>query len=173
MRLMGLGTIVAAGAAFAFMLAPSAPLAAQAHNTVLTRTDAQKMLPSSVYYKGQTAPVQGRNSGGVKFSDGYYVLAAMVDTSGYSSDVAAKYQGYFITEVPLKIGGQDLPAGIYGFGFIGGDKFVITDVGGHDVLTANSTNDEAMKRPVPLQVTANPDGGYRFYSGRKYVTFER
>lgn len=173
MRFVGLGKFIAAGAAVAFLLAPSAPAEAQGGNTVLTRTDAQKMLPSSVYYKGQTAPVQARNSGGVKFSDGHYMLATLVDTSGYASDVAAKYQGYFIAEVPLKIGGQELPAGIYGFGFVGGDKFVITDVGGHDVLTANSANDEAMKRPVPLQVTADPGGGYRLYSGRKYIAFSR
>jgi hypothetical protein len=172
MRLLALGKIAAAAATLAFMLAPSAPAAAQS-GAILTRTDAQKLLPQSVYYKGQTAPVQARNSGGVKFSDGYYVLATLVDTSGYASDVAAKYQGYFIAEVPLKIGGQDLPAGIYGFGFIGGDKFLITDVGGHDVLTANSANNAEMKRPVPLQVTADPGGGYRFYCGRKYVAFTR
>lgn len=173
MRFVGLGKLVAAGAAVAFMLAPSVPVKAQGGNTILTRADAQKLLPSSVFYKGQTAPVQARNSGGVKFSDGSYVLATLVDNSGYASDVAAKYQGYFIAEVPLKIGGQDLPAGIYGFGFVGGDKLVITDVGGHDVLTANSANDPEMKRPVPLQVTANPGGGYRLYSGRKYVAFSR
>lgn len=173
MRLMGLAKYVTVAATVAFMLAPSAPAAAQAGNTVLTRTDAQKLLPQAVYYKGQTAPVQARNSGGVKFSDGSYVLATLVDNSGYASDVAAKYQGYFIAESPLKIGGQDLPAGIYGFGFTGGDKFVITDVGGHDVLTANTANDDAMKRPMPLQVAADPAGGYRLYSGRKYVAFTR
>ena len=171
MRFVGLGKLVAAGAAVAFMLAPPVTVKAQSGNTVLTRTDTQKLLPSSVYYKGQTAPVQARNSGGVKFSDGHYMLATLVDNSGYASDVAAKYQGYFIAEVPLKIGGQDLPAGVYGFGFVGGDKFVITDVGGNDVLTANSANDEGMKRPVPLQVSANPGGGYRLYSGRKYIAF--
>ena len=155
------------------LLAIVVSVPAFAQGTILTRTDTQKLLPASVYYKGQSAPTQLRNSGGVKFSDGSYVLATLVDNSGYSSDVAAKYQGYFISEAPLKIGGQDLPAGIYGFGFIAGDKFVITDVGGHDVLTASSSSDDAMKRPVPLQVTADAGGGYRLYSGRKYVTFNK
>ena len=40
------------------------------------------MLPASVYYKAQSAPTQLRNSTGIKFSDGYYVLATLVDTSG-------------------------------------------------------------------------------------------
>jgi hypothetical protein len=142
-------------------------------DTVLKAADTQKLLPSSVYYKAQSAPTQLRNSGGVKFVDGSYVLATLVDTSGYSSDVAAKYQGYFIAEVPLKIGGQNLPAGVYGFGFIGGDKFLITDVGAHELVTASSSSDQDLKRPVPLQFTTDPAGGFRFYSGRKYVQFSR
>ena len=68
------------------------------------------------------------------------MLASLVDTSGYSSGVAAKYQGYLITEVPLKIGGKLLPAGAYGIGFLGGDKFLVTDLGGGDVLTAALVN---------------------------------
>lgn len=171
MRFTGFGKYAALAFAAIVVLAPSTRLTAQASSTILTRTDTQKLLPAAVYYKGQSAPTQLRNSGGVKLSDGHYVLATLVDTSGYSSDVAAKYQGYFITEVSLKIGGQHLPAGVYGFGFIGGDKLVITDVGGHDVLTATSKSDDAMKRPVPLQVTADPGGGYRLYSGRKYAVF--
>jgi hypothetical protein len=142
-------------------------------DTVLKPADAQKLLPAAVYYKAQSAPTQLRNSGGVKFADGYYLLATLVDTSGYSSDVAAKYQAYFITEIPIKIGGQSLPAGIYGVGFISGDKFVVTDVGAHDVFTTNSTTDEGLKRPMPLQVVADPAGGFRLYAGRKYVSLSR
>ena len=142
-------------------------------DTVLKASDAQKLLPASVYYKAQSAPTQLRNSGGIKFADGYYLLATMVDTSGYSSDVAAKYQAYFITEVPIKIGTQSLPAGIYGIGFIADDKFVVTDVGAHEIFTVTSTTDEAMKRPTPLQVTTDPAGGFRVYEGRRFVTVTR
>lgn len=142
-------------------------------DTILKPADTQKLLPAAVYYKAQSAPTQLRNSGGVKFSDGFYLLATLVDTSGYSSDVQAKYQAYFITEVPIKIGGQSLSAGVYGVGFIAGGKFVVTDVGAHDLLTVSSGNDQEMKRPVPLQVTADPAGGFRLYEGRKYVSFSR
>lgn len=173
MQFLRFGKFAALAFAAVVALVPSGRLAAQGSNTILTRTDTQKLLPQSVYYKGQTASTQLRNSGGVKFSDGYFVLATLVDTSGYSTSIATKYQGYFIAEVPLKIGGRDLRAGVYGFGFVGGDKLVITDVGGHDVLTAASETDEAMKRPVPLQVTTDAGGGYRLYSGRKYVIFTR
>jgi hypothetical protein len=172
MRLQSIGKLAAAGMLALAMMAPGA-MKAQGGDTVLKPADTQKMLPASVYYKGQSATTQLRNSGGVKFADGAYLLATMVDTSGYSSDVSTKYQGCFITEVPIKIGGESLPAGIYGLGFISGDKFVITDVGAHDVLTVNSANDEGLKRPTPLQVVADPAGGFRLYAGRKYVIFSR
>jgi len=173
MRLNSIVRVAAlAGVAAGLILAP-VRAAAQGGDTVLKPADTQKLLADKVYYKGQSAPTQLRNSGGVKFADGSYMLATLVDNSGYSSDVQAKYQAYFITESPLKIGGQDLPAGIYGIGFVAGDKFVVTDVGAHDLLTVSSSTDQAMRRPMPLQVMADPSGGYRLYSGRRYVQFNK
>ena len=163
---------VAAALALAVLASPVRMLA-QGGDTILKPTDTQKLLPASVYYKAQSAPTQLRNSTGIKFADGFYLLATMVDTSGYSSDVAAKYQAYFIAEIPIKIGGQNLPAGIYGIGFVGGGKFIVTDVGAHDVMTASSTTDDGLKRPMPLQIIADPTGGFRLYGGRKYVVLTR
>jgi hypothetical protein len=161
--------------AFALVLAVlAAPMRsmAQGGDTILKPADTQKLLPASVYYKAQSAPTQLRNSTGIKFSDGYYLLSTMVDTSGYSSDVASKYQAYFITEVPLKFGSENLPAGIYGVGFVGG-KFVVTDVGAHDIFSAEASSDDGLKRPMPLQIMADPSGGFRLYAGRKFVKFSR
>lgn len=163
--------VALAGFAAALNFAP-AHATAQG-GTVLKPADTQKLLADKVYYKGQSAPTQLRNSGGVKFADGSYMLATLVDNSGYSSDVQAKYQAYFITEVALKIGGHDLPAGIYGVGFVADNKFIVTDVGAHDLLTVTSSTDSDMKRPTPLQVTTDPSGGFRLYSGRRYVQFTR
>jgi hypothetical protein len=163
----------AASAAALAMAVMAAPVLGQGSDTILKPSDTQKLLPASVYYKAQSAPTQLRNSAGVKFSDGFYVLATLVDTSGYSSDVAAKYQAYFIAEVPLKFGSETLPAGIYCVGFVPGDKFVVTDVGAHDVFTVGSQTDEAIKRPTPLQIMADPSGGFRLYAGRKFVKFSR
>jgi hypothetical protein len=162
---------VMAGFALALTLSP-VQVSAQG-DTVLKPDDTKKLFAEKVWYKGQSAPTQLRNSGGVKFADGSYVLSTLVDTSGYSSDVQAKYQAYFITESALKIGGHDLPAGIYGVGFIGGDKFIVTDVGAHDLFTVDSATDAGMKRPMPLQVTADPSGGFRLYTGRRYVQFNK
>ena len=64
------------------------------------------LVPATVFFRGQVASVQARNAGGVKLADGMFVLCALVDTSGYSTAVQQKYQGYFITEVALDINGQ-------------------------------------------------------------------
>lgn len=172
MRFSGFVKMAAAGMVAVAMMAPGAMRAQAGGDTVLKPADMQKLMPATVFYRGQIAPTQMRNSGGVKFADGYFVLAGLVDTSGYSTGVQAKYQAYFITEVPLKVGGEKLPAGVYGVGFVG-DKFVVTDVGAHDVLTVNSGDDAGLKRPVPLEFMADPAGGYRLYAGRKYVIFSR
>lgn len=172
---MSLRSIVKLAVTGALALAAMAGMqtVAQGSDTVLKAADAQKLLPAAVYYKGQSAPVQARNSGGVKFGDGSYVLATLVDTSGYSTGIAAKYQGYFITESAIKIGGESLRAGVYGFGFIADNKFIITDVGAHEVFTVDTASDDGMKRPMPLQVLADAGGGFRLYAGRKYVHFGR
>ena len=163
----------AAGLLVALVAIASTAAVAQGTAAVLKPADMQKFIPPSVFYRGQSAPTQIRNSGGIKFSDGFYVLAVLVDTSGYSTGVAAKYQAYFITEVPIQLGGQSLATGAYGIGFIDGDKFVVTDLGGHDLLTVASATDNDLKRPTPLQIATDTGGGFRLYAGRKYVVLSR
>lgn len=138
---------------------------------VLHATEASKLLPDAVYYDGKSASTQLRNSAGVHFAGGAYALAVLVDTSGYSSDVQQKYQGYLLTETPLAFGVHRLGPGAYGFGFVSGN-FVITDIGGHDVLRAEASRDAQMTRPVPLQIVESSSGhGFQLCSGRDCVTF--
>ncbi len=164
---------VASGIISLSVLASPALLFAQGEVTILKPADMANILPATVFYLGQSATTQVRNSGGVKFTDGHMVLATLVDTSGYSTGVAAKYQAYFITEVPIRIGGQQLPPGAYGVGFVDDNKFVVTDLGANEVFTVSSKNDTDMKRPMPLQVLTDPAHGFRLYAGRRYVIFER
>ncbi len=141
---------------------------------VLKPADLAGKVPDQVFFRGQSATVQMRNSGGIRFADGMLVLAALVDTSGYSSGIQQKYQGYLIAEVPLQIEGHRLPPGEYGFGFVAGDVFLVMDIGAHDQLTAKSTRDTQLRHATPLQLIAAPDvKGYRLYSGRTYVTLTR
>lgn len=138
--------------------------------TVLGRDEAEKILPAAVFYGGQTATLQGRNSAGIRTAEGKLVLASLVDTSGYSSGVAERYQGYLIAEVPLRVEGVELPAGAYGFGFVAGDRVVVMDLGQHELVNAGTHRDGTIRRPAPLLVVADGAGGYRLYLGRSFAT---
>src|SRR5499425_302238 len=103
---------------------PSVPRRpAEGENVVLKASDiSPKLFPEAVFFRGRSAPVQMRNTGGVHFADDLYMLAGMVDNSGYSSGIRQKYQAYLLTEVPLQIGSQTIKPGAYGFGFLEGSK---------------------------------------------------
>jgi hypothetical protein len=140
--------------------------------TVLKAADTANLIPATVFFRGQVASVQARNSGGVKLPDGMLVLCALVDTSGYSTAVQQKYQGYFITEVTLDLNGQLLKPGAYGVGFVEGNKFLVMDLGAHDLFTATGVHDTELKRPTPLQVLDDTTPNkYRLYINRNYVVF--
>jgi hypothetical protein len=148
------------------------PLAALSQ-TILHAPEASKLLPDSVYYAGKSANTQLRNSAGIHYSDGRYVFAVLVDTSGYSTSIQEKYQGYLLAETSLDFGGKALAAGAYGVGFVG-DHFVVTDIGTHDVLQAPAVHDDHMQHPMPLQIVqgAAPDR-YRLCLGRSCVVMRR
>jgi hypothetical protein len=141
---------------------------------VLKPADLANILPATVFFQGKAAPVQSRNSGGVRFADKSLMFASLVDTSGYSSQVQEKYQAYLITESAIDIGGHRLAPGAYGCGFISGDNFIVMDIGGHDLFTAKTTRDDGLRRPTPLQVMADAKepGKYRLYAGRNFVVFQ-
>jgi hypothetical protein len=143
--------------------------------TVLKAKDiTTKLFPETVFFRGQSAPVQMRNTGGVHFADDLYALMGLVDNSGYSTSIRAKYQAYLITEVPIEIGDHPLQPGAYGFGFIEGSKFIVLDLGANDLFTASSQRDAEIKHPVPLQILPSPiAGAYRLYNGRDFVEFHR
>jgi hypothetical protein len=148
--------------------------ASSAEASLLTQAEVAKILPATVFFRGQSAPVQTRNSGGIRFKDNGLMLVALVDASGYSSQIQEKYQAYLITESAIKIDGHELRPGAYGCGFVSDSGFVVMDIGGHDLFTAHAAHDADMHRPIPLQVMATPDkpDSYRIYAGRNYVTFQ-
>jgi hypothetical protein len=138
---------------------------------VLNPSQIQTLLPATVYFSGQTATVQQRNAGGVRWSEGKQTLFAMVDASGYSTGMRERYQFYIVSDVPVEIAGKHLPAGAYGAGFLTDKGFEVMDIGGTELFHAPVQHDTAMQRPRPLQVTAAGDGHYRLYLGREYVEF--
>jgi hypothetical protein len=142
--------------------------------SILKAPDMDKLMPATVFFRGHAASVQARNSGGIKLPDGMFVLVALIDTSGYSTGIQQKYQGYLITEVTVDINGQTLKPGAYGAGFIEGNRFVVMDLGAHDLFTVGSKSDGGLKRPMPLQVLADTTPNrYRLYFNRNYVVLSR
>lgn len=145
--------------------------AQQSKPGVLSADEIRKVAPATYFFRGQTAPVQLRNSAGFRGPDGKLVLAGLVDTSGYASDVQAKYQGFFITEVKLDIEGTALQPGEYGFGFSPDGKLLVMDVGANDLFSVAGKIDDKLVRPVPLKIVAD-GGAYRLYAGKKWVSLK-
>ena len=142
---------------------------AQESVTVLTGADLTRVVPPGFYFQGLSAPTQMRNSAAARFGAKRFVIAGLVDTSGYAADVRAKYEGFFITDSPVAISGSNLEIGAYGFGFSNDGKLQILDLAGNQILSVPTTKDGELKRPRPLMMTVSGDG-IRFYSGKDFVT---
>jgi hypothetical protein len=141
---------------------------AQDSTTVLAGADLSRVVPQSFYFQGLSAATQMRNAAAARFGNNRYVIAGLVDTSGYAADVRAKYQGFFITDSPITINGSDLGTGAYGFGFSNDGKLNILDLAGNQILSVSTTKDNALKRPRPLMMIKGTDG-LRFYAGKDYA----
>jgi len=146
-----------------------AMLSAQQKPGVLSADEVRKVVPATYFFRGQSASVQLRNAAGFSAPEGKLVLAGLIDTSGYASDVQAKYQGFLITEVKLNIEGTELRPGQYGFGFSQNGKFLVMDVGANDLFSVAGKLDEKIAHPVPLKIVED-GGSYRLYAGRKWVS---
>lgn len=148
----------------------TATVFAQGSAGVLPESEVQKLMPTSVFFSGQSATVQMRNSAGIRFGDGHILLAGLVDTGGYSSGIRDRYQFYLLTDLPITIAGKPLPTGAYGCGFLA-QGLVVMDLGARDLFQAVTTLDPQMKHPRPLQITAGDSPNeFRLYLGRNYVT---
>ena len=155
-------------AAFVLILTISA--VAQGAPTVVPEAGLKKVVPDSYFFRGMSATTQLRNSSAIHYPDDFYVIVGLVDTSGYSTDVKAKYNGLFITEKTLKFGGSTLGPGQYGMGYTADGKFHILNVAGDELLVADIATDEKLARPQPLKIVL--DGATaKLYLGKKFVTF--
>ena len=135
---------------------------------MLTGAELTRVVPAAFYFQGQSAPTQMRNSAAARFGKDRYVIVGMVDTSGYSAEIRAKYQGFFITDSSITVGGETLLTGAYGFGFTNDGKLNIFDLANNQVVSVSTTNDKALKRPRPLTMTMD-GSNVRLYAGRDYA----
>ena len=141
---------------------------AQEQPVVLTGAELTRVVPPGFYFQGLTAPTQMRNSAAARFGAKRYLIAGLVDTSGYAADVRARYEGFLITDSAITINGSELAVGAYGFGFSNDGKLNILDLGGNEILSVSTTKDNQLKRPRPLMMTKSGTG-IRLYSGKDYA----
>jgi hypothetical protein len=152
------------------VLVASLPLlgAVQDSVSVLAGAELTRVVPTGFYFQGQSAPTQMRNTGAARSGSNRYVIAGLVDTSGYAADVRAKYEGFLITDSPVSAGGSDLGTGAYGFGFSNDGKLNIMDLAGNQILSVSTAKDAKLMRPRPLMLM-KAGNELRFYRGKDYA----
>jgi hypothetical protein len=141
---------------------------AQERAAILAGAELNRVVPTGFYFQGLSAPTQMRNSAAARFGKDRYVITGLVDTSGYSADIRAKYVGFLITDSAISVNGESLAPGAYGFGFPTEGKMTVMDLSGKDLLSVAVTNDKALRRPRPLMMAADASG-VRLYSGKDYI----
>jgi hypothetical protein len=135
---------------------------------VLKENELARVIPAGFYFDGQSAATQMRNAAAVRFGMKRHVLAALVDTSGYATEVRAKCEGFLIADLPFRIGNKDLGVGSYAFGFTKEGLLNIFDLGGTHLFSIPAIRDNGLSTSRPLAMTKGADG-IRLYRGKDYV----
>ena len=156
------------GAALLFVVSCLPAVATAQTPTILAGAELSRVVPPGFYFQGLSAPTQMRNAAAVRIGKDHYVIAGLVDTSGYSAEVRAKYEGFIIADTDITIGGESLGKGAYGFGFSDDGKLNIMDLAGEKILSVASTKDTNLRRPRPLMMSLDGDN-VRLYSRRDYA----
>ncbi len=161
---------------FVLLLVPAFPGAShpQAAHTLRLETGRpfDAALPRDFYLQGNAIPTEKRNAALVITPSGKQLLFALLDTSGYSSQIQQKYIGMIIAEGRASVGTASLKVGSYGFGLTTKEDktyFNIYDQAGTKMASCLMKNDAQLKVPRPLQVVLARDGTARLYIGREWV----
>lgn len=156
---------------------------AQGGFQVITGREFDRAIPSEFYLEGNAIPTQKRNAALVRTPEGHRVLIALLDTSGYSSQVQQKYLGMIIVEGGVSVCGRHLGTGSYGFGLqkakpagAGGTasqaKFVFYTQDGVEQSECQTRPDSGVAHPRPLQVTAGKGRTGALWLGRYRLALE-
>ncbi len=153
-----------------------AAVPAQAQLKQLTGKQFDDAVPTHFYLEGNSIPTEKRNAVLVSTPTAPRVLFALIDTSGYSSQIQQKYIGMIITEGKLSVCSHTLGVGSYGFGLekpgdqSGADsKLHVYDQAGKELLSCAAPRDAKLANPKPLTVTMSSS---RLYLGRNWVAIK-
>jgi hypothetical protein len=130
------------------------------------------------YLEGNSIPTERRNAALIKTPTGARVEFALLDTSGYSSQIQQKYSGMIISEGEISVGGVRLSVGSFGFGLKmphppdkADAQVSFYDQAGKKIGQCTATRESAIKAPRPLQITMS-GGGARLYLGVYWVELQ-
>lgn len=147
---------------------------AQGAFEVVTGKAFESALPKDFYLEGNAIPTQKRNAALVKTPAGARALFALIDTTGYSSQIKQKYIGMLITEGSLSVCGISVGVGSYGFGLDrpsppsnADAKFFLYDQAGGKIGDCSAKKDTSIKQPSPLKVVGK--GGAATLELSRYI----
>ncbi len=133
-------------------------------------------LPRDFYLEGNAIPTEKRNAVLLKTPAGARLLVALIDTSGYSSQIQQKYIGMLIAESTVSVCAATVGVGSYGFGLerpghgsAGEAKLFLYNQAGDKIGECTAQSDGEMKTPRPLQVVLDPVRPARLYLGRYWL----
>jgi hypothetical protein len=160
------------------LVAACGVIPAQAGFEVVTGKPFDSAFVKDFYLEGNSIPTEKRNAALVKTPAGARVEFALLDTSGYSSQIQEKYSGMIISEGDLSLGGVKLGVGSFGFGTKmphppgnADAQVFFYDQAGKKLGECTAKKDSAAKAPRPLQVTVS-GGGARLYLGVYWVELQ-
>jgi hypothetical protein len=149
---------------------------AQGAFSVVTGKTFDGALPGQFYLEGNAIPTEKRNAALLMTPSGHRLLFALLDTSGYSSQVQTKYLGMVINEGHLIVCGKELGTGSFGFGLkrptgssAADASFYLYDQAGKEVSQCSVKKDTALQRPMPLQIVLQGEKTALLYLGRYVV----
>lgn len=149
---------------------------AQKQFEVITGKPFDSALPKDFYLEGNAIPTSKLNAAMVRLPSGERAMFSLIDTTGYSANIIAKYIGMIITEGDLMVCGHKVPIGSYGFGWqlpgSGVDqhgKFMLYNQAGAKITECNTRRDADLQQPKPLHVVLSKDGTARLYHSRHSV----
>lgn len=85
------------------------------HWRAATEPELRKIIPARAPVVKENIETEFRTASGVTDGRGRFIAGVVMITAGYSAE--GKYSHFFLTQVPLRVGALDLPAGEYVFGY--------------------------------------------------------
>jgi hypothetical protein len=130
----------------------------------------ESAIPNDFYLEGNRIPVERHNAALLKTPAGARLVFALIDTTGYSSQIQQKYIGMVITEGKVSVCDVPLSVGSYGFGLDRpAGKFFLYNQAGEKVGDCAANKDTALKQPKPLSIDLGKEAAARLYLGRYFV----